>query len=211
MVEQTKTASAPKRPKRLSLRDEQKLMTRERLLSGALDVFAEKGYSLTTVDDITTQAGASRATFYLHFKSRFEVIEALYDRHRSDVAELFARLDEVILSGSRAAIRDWTVGALNWYESNSVYSLALEQAVSIEGSPAASMRRPYLEFMPSLRDAWPAERHSEVNMRIWLLVKMMTSFYIGEHVYGLFADVSKEGAVETITDLCLGALQPPSA
>jgi len=185
-------------------------MTRERLLSGALEVFEEKGYSLTTVDDITKQAGASRATFYLHFKSRFDVIEALYDRHRAEVESMFQELDRIILDDSVDEVRAWTAATLQWYSENSVYSLALEQAVLMEGTAAASMRRPYLEYMPRLRDAWPEARHEEVNMRVWLLVRTMTTFFIGREIYGMFAEVGTEGAVDAITDLYVAGLRPPA-
>src|SRR6476660_6410332 len=60
--------------KGLSLRDEQKRMTRRRLIEGALAAFERKGYAATTIDDIVAEANASRATFYLHFKSKADVV-----------------------------------------------------------------------------------------------------------------------------------------
>ncbi len=60
-----------------TLRDEQKRFTRERLIDAALEVFAEKGYAATTVEDITSAAGASRATFYLHFRSKANIVTDL--------------------------------------------------------------------------------------------------------------------------------------
>src|SRR5678816_2464768 len=60
--------------KALSPRDEQKRLTRRRLIEGALAAFEQKGYAATTIDDIVAEANASRATFYLHFKSKADVV-----------------------------------------------------------------------------------------------------------------------------------------
>ena len=60
--------------KGLSLRDEQKRLTRRLLIEGALAAFERKGYAATTIEDIVAEAKASRATFYLHFKSKADVV-----------------------------------------------------------------------------------------------------------------------------------------
>jgi AcrR family transcriptional regulator len=59
---------------RESLREAQKQFTHERLLKAAVDEFTLKGYNATTVDDIVVRAGATRATFYLHFKGKADMI-----------------------------------------------------------------------------------------------------------------------------------------
>ena len=57
-----------------SLRDEQKRLTRRLLIEGAVTSFERKGYAATTIEDIVAEANASRATFYLHFKSKADVV-----------------------------------------------------------------------------------------------------------------------------------------
>jgi len=61
-----------------SLRDEQKRFTRQRLIDAAKEVFADVGYAAATIEDITRAAGASRATFYLHFKSKATIVNELF-------------------------------------------------------------------------------------------------------------------------------------
>ena len=53
---------------------------REQLLDAALSAFTEGGYDATHVEHVVKAAGVSRGTFYLHFKSKHEVFEALVDR-----------------------------------------------------------------------------------------------------------------------------------
>ncbi len=44
--------------------------TREKLLEAGRQLFAEKGYHKTTIEEITKKAGVSHGTFYVHFKSK---------------------------------------------------------------------------------------------------------------------------------------------
>ncbi|WP_327099278.1 TetR/AcrR family transcriptional regulator [Nocardia vinacea] len=54
------------------------------LLDAAARVFAERGYEKTTVADITSAAGVSRATMYVYFASKDEIFLALAARVRDD-------------------------------------------------------------------------------------------------------------------------------
>ncbi|ACI99446.1 TetR/AcrR family transcriptional regulator [Rhodospirillum centenum] len=47
------------------------------LLEAALDLFAEKGFAATRMEDIAARAGASKGTLYLYFPSKQAVFEAL--------------------------------------------------------------------------------------------------------------------------------------
>jgi AcrR family transcriptional regulator len=46
---------------------------RQSLVDAARDLFAQKGYHATTVDDITRAAGVAKGTFYLYFTEKREV------------------------------------------------------------------------------------------------------------------------------------------
>ncbi|MGL4176607.1 MAG: TetR/AcrR family transcriptional regulator [Dermatophilaceae bacterium] len=54
--------------------------TRERLVQAALELFGERGYARTTVDDIAARAGVSARTFFRHFPDKEEVLFAEDDR-----------------------------------------------------------------------------------------------------------------------------------
>lgn len=51
--------------------------TRERLLDVAADVFAEKGYHGTAVDEIVRLSNSSKGTFYFHFPHKQGIFSAL--------------------------------------------------------------------------------------------------------------------------------------
>ena len=56
-----------------------KVATRERILDGALDVFARKGYHRAIVDDIVRASGTSKGAVYHHFPNKEAVFVALVD------------------------------------------------------------------------------------------------------------------------------------
>jgi AcrR family transcriptional regulator len=89
-----------------SLREEQKKLTRNRLLDAAVTVFTEKAFVDTTMEDIARAAGVSRVTVYAHFPGKGDIIQALADRVYDTMAEVYVGLAE-IPQWTPAAIRKW--------------------------------------------------------------------------------------------------------
>ncbi|MDP5275440.1 TetR/AcrR family transcriptional regulator [Chengkuizengella axinellae] len=50
---------------------------KQKIISTAYDLFAEKGYEKTTVSEIIELVGSSKGGFYHHFKSKDEILEAI--------------------------------------------------------------------------------------------------------------------------------------
>jgi AcrR family transcriptional regulator len=71
----------PRRSKksRVSLRERQRELTRDALLTGASEAFAGGGYNDVTIDDIAKRAGTSRGTFYLYF-TKGQILAELIER-----------------------------------------------------------------------------------------------------------------------------------
>ena len=60
---------------------------RDRLAQAAFELFNERGYEQTTVDDITERAGLGRATFFRHYRSKDDVIFPDHDRLLDQIRE----------------------------------------------------------------------------------------------------------------------------
>ncbi|MFD8687403.1 TetR/AcrR family transcriptional regulator [Streptomyces sp. NPDC059651] len=99
-----------------NLREAQKQMTRRLLLESGIEQFRTKGYAATTVDDIATAAGTTRATFYAYFSSRSELMQALIDEQLNEVLQRVGSpehgstaqgLVATVADGSPEAITDW--------------------------------------------------------------------------------------------------------
>lgn len=61
--------------------------TRERLRDAAFDLFDERGFDATTVDDVAARAGVGRTTFFRAFGSKEDVIFPDHDRMLAAVRE----------------------------------------------------------------------------------------------------------------------------
>jgi AcrR family transcriptional regulator len=70
------------RPAALSKKARQSEQTRESLLSRCLRLFAERGFSSTSVDDIANAAGVTKGAIYWHFASKDEIFQTILDRIR---------------------------------------------------------------------------------------------------------------------------------
>lgn len=62
---------------------------RERIVEAAFDLFAERGYDATTVEDIAARAGVGRTTFFRQFRSKEHVV---FPDHEQLLAAIEARL-----------------------------------------------------------------------------------------------------------------------
>lgn len=71
-------------------------ITRQRLLKAALDVFSQKGYSDTRLEDIADQAEVTRGAIYHHFNNKAELYTVLVSEAS---AKLAAVLQDAITAG----------------------------------------------------------------------------------------------------------------
>ncbi|MGH2821086.1 MAG: TetR/AcrR family transcriptional regulator [Actinomycetota bacterium] len=62
---------------------------RREILEAALQLFLEKGFEDTTVQNIATRAGVAIGTVYLYFPSKNEVLLALHDDFHKGLEEVF--------------------------------------------------------------------------------------------------------------------------
>jgi AcrR family transcriptional regulator len=59
------------------LRQRRKEARPAELLAAALDLFVERGFAATKLDDVATRAGVSKGTLYLYFSSKEELFKAV--------------------------------------------------------------------------------------------------------------------------------------
>ena len=77
---------------------------RSKLLDAALSVIRTKGYSATSVGELCTVAGVTKGAFFHHFKSKDDLIAAIFDQF---FLEQLALLD-VMLAGDGTAVAKLT-------------------------------------------------------------------------------------------------------
>ncbi|WP_448465893.1 TetR/AcrR family transcriptional regulator [Martelella sp. AMO21009] len=69
-----------KAEERLSISDEVAALKRERTLDAATDLFYEKGYSNTTLDDVAAALGVAKPFIYKHFGSKHMLLATICAR-----------------------------------------------------------------------------------------------------------------------------------
>ena len=172
---------------RTSLREEQKRLTRERLLDAAVQVFGEKSFVNATMEDIASAAGVARVTLYAHFPGKAEVINGLADRVYQAMGEVFTGLAE-LPRWDRSAVRAWLDEAgRRWRE-----IAALVQVAHLAGAAAAqaqnagdagqapgryrSANEHYAELLLGDGRRWRSVPAEEAHQRVLMVVLQTESF-----------------------------------
>ena len=57
--------------------DRRQSKTRKAVFNAFVELLSEKGYSNTTIQDIITRADIGRSTFYSHFETKDDLLNAL--------------------------------------------------------------------------------------------------------------------------------------
>lgn len=81
--------------------------TRSELLEAAIDLITERGFAAVSMGAVAERAGVTRRSVYLHFGSRAELVESLFD-HVAETAGLEDSLRRVFAaSDPGAALDEW--------------------------------------------------------------------------------------------------------
>ena len=115
------------------MRAAQREFTRTRIVEAAIEVFAERGYAKTTVDDIAERAGSTRATFYLHFKAKSDVLSELIGRGEQHYHKIYQGLSPIIAQQpTLASVRLWLSVAMSEWKAIAATSRPVVEAAGIE-------------------------------------------------------------------------------
>lgn len=74
-----------------SLREEHSDATRRALLRSARRLFADPGYSATTVEDVARKARVTTGALYHHFKSKRRLMQAVFEEIESELVGTVAK------------------------------------------------------------------------------------------------------------------------
>jgi AcrR family transcriptional regulator len=77
------------------------------ILQAAMEVFAERGYQGTTVEEIARRAGVAKGTPYLHFADKADLFYAVFEKW---VTDAMAGSEQALASASNASERLLALG-----------------------------------------------------------------------------------------------------
>ncbi len=98
--------AAPKRERRKEARPGE-------LLDAALDLFVEKGFSATRVEEVAARAGVSKGTLFLYFPSKEDLFKAVV---RENIANKFPTWQEEFISFEGSSADMLRYAMTSWWE-----------------------------------------------------------------------------------------------
>lgn len=194
---------------RTNMRDLQKEMTRTRLRDAAVACFVENGYLATAVTDITKTAGATRATFYLHYKTKADVVNALMDELDVAYAELFAEFATVLADPSLDGFRTWLTGIIGIWGQTRDVSIAVSDAASVEREIGERRARNFVSETDRIAKAlsnagqWTAK---QAAIRAVLIFSQLESLFVQWSARD--SELDAEEAIDVLAAMWMAALDP---
>ena len=142
--------------------DETELDTRDRLVRAAIEVFLEKGYGGTRVQDIAKRAGYTAGALYVHFPSRTALLgEAIMLEGSRLIAEIVDGFGQ-ITPGDGAVSR--TLAEFSVAETGPIDTLVLEALALAARDPEA--REMLAETLTHLEEALVAQIQLGVKLGV---------------------------------------------
>lgn len=194
---------------RRAVREEHRLLTQRRILESALEIFERQGYNKATVEDIVAAANIARGTFYLHFRSKLEVVKALSQDLTPELIDLYRDLDDLVTRPSpmdREALRSWMIRAVAWFDRNSTMAIVWQEVSVIE---------PEFHFDPSFYLAnqmkgyiakRPAAQQPAARLRIVLLIQQLARGFLVMRASQPAEKVDSSVLVDVLCDIWADAL-----
>jgi len=71
---------------------EDALITRKQIIEKAVELFLQKGFSVTTLDEIAQQANVTRGAIYWHFKDKLDIVYELIEAEHQNLEGLLQKL-----------------------------------------------------------------------------------------------------------------------
>jgi AcrR family transcriptional regulator len=148
---------------------------RDRLAQAAFDLFDERGYEQTTVDDITERAGLGRTTFFRYYRSKEDVIFPDHDRLLQQLRDrLAASSSKTALVAVSDAMR---LVMLHYLEEGDVarrrYALT-SRAPALRDREIASVARYQRLFREFISD-WLGDGDEPVSLRAEVMAAAMVA------------------------------------
>jgi AcrR family transcriptional regulator len=124
--------------------------TRERLITAAMHVFAERGVNGASVEEICEAAGFTRGAFYSNFPDKSALVLAIIQQNIARQVVAAERAIAVIKLASNVSADELVSLALTAYEEagrEPGESTLADRELLLHAARKPELRRPYLEFL----------------------------------------------------------------
>ena len=154
---------------------ERALKTREKLMAAALELYMEKGYHKTTVDEIAKRAGASTGIAYRYFKNKKEILLAALTFAFEHLKEMVGISEEDFYNGGIEAV-------LVFFEKFHIEYRAFHEELEGLRHSDEDVRKLYLGVLENaltrLQAALPQENREKLHSRekLHIMIGLMENY-----------------------------------
>jgi AcrR family transcriptional regulator len=206
-------AAKPAKPEpaaKPTLREAQKQFTRQRLLDAAAASFEEKGYARTTIDDIVSGAGATRATFYLHFGAKGDIVREFMETIWTDVSDVYDGLGAAVASADRAALREWFGSTFRYWETLRPFAHVREEAMMLDPElrrvSDSTFEIGVAAIVKAVRERYGYDE-DEASARATLVLAQLEMVFRRWMLYGWESD--EDVIIDIVTEMWMAAFAAP--
>ena len=134
----------------LSRRERKKDETRHRIFRAAIDLFREKGFEQTTVDDITEKADVAKGTFFNYFRRKDAVLAYLSESRLLAIEETSGSFLSTDRPVTEKLLELYSTGASAYEEDHELARYVLIELMSRVFEPSEESMRRWHELIMSI-------------------------------------------------------------
>ena len=182
----------------MTKRSEQKEATRAALVQAALRCFEQRGYAGVQVSDITDAAGVAKGTFYVHFETKDQILDAiLVDFNEALVAALMPVWSERAQRGARATLERVADVFLDHWQANRAFVRAYAErtAVGINLEALQFGINPPMQVFLRAALSEGAKRRGYTDTTMELLIQALLAAWMRLGLQALFNPAASRRAV----------------
>lgn len=184
----------------------------ERLVGAAQELFAERGFESTSVQDVVAAAGVTKGAMYHYFDSKDDLLAEIYGRVlrlQTEQLEAVARNGEAVEVRVHTAAADVVVSTLENLQSTTVFFRSLHLLSQDKQDDVRAERRRYHDtFRAMIREG---QRNG--TFRDDIAADLVVDFFFGSvhHLpmwWGSHRDLTPAQVGNSFATLLLGSLSP---
>ncbi|SFB26954.1 transcriptional regulator, TetR family [Lentibacillus halodurans] len=122
-----------------------------KLIEAGMKLFAEKGYHMTSIEEIASEAGVSKGAFYLHFESKKDFIMTSLNYYHQEIAARIENVQKQNLAPRDSLAKQIGVVIRYIYKYKDFLTMQLRQNISIGQSTDTFIQQMKLQNFHWLR------------------------------------------------------------
>lgn len=193
------------------LRQKQKALTLSLIRKAARDIFYSKPFDSVTMEEIAALSGVSRATVYLHFANKNELLLSVVSDTLADQFELYVTLAK-LESVDRGVLLNWLKDYRSaydkhrpvWYLFSIAFTLMPDNEILIKDHRESAIQilgKRYNGFsLEGLSQENRAKKHAEIYLLLFQIEQVVNNFSTGPNTPDI--DIGLEILADRLLDFC---------